>query len=68
MDLQNFVTTSVTVLDLSLVDPQLKGFDGGFTEGRYGYFVPQQYDSSHYDGKVARMDHIQFYDSGRHSA
>ena len=42
------------VLDLTVTDPDLKGFNGGFTDGRYGYFVPN-YNGSTF-GKVARVD------------
>ena len=54
VDLQNFSTNSVTILDLAAVDGGLKGFWGGFTDGRFGYFVPD-YDGSGYSGKVARI-------------
>ena len=42
------------ILNLASYDVQLKGFLGGFTDGRYGYFVPL-YNGS-YHGKVARVD------------
>jgi hypothetical protein len=54
VDLTNFTTGGVTVLDLATVDSGLKGFQGGFTDGRYGYFVP--YDNGVRSGKVARVD------------
>ena len=40
MDLNNFATGGVTVLNLASVDADLRGFFGGFTDGRFGYFVP----------------------------
>jgi hypothetical protein len=40
LDLQNFSTSGVTSLDLTVVDRELWGFNGGFTDGRYGYFFP----------------------------
>lgn len=52
VDLVDFST--VSVLDLTLTDPDLKGFLGGFTDGRYGYFVP--YDNGDKFGKVVRVD------------
>ena len=55
LDLQNFAAGGVTLLDLSLMDGGLKGFSGGFTDGRYGYFVPS-YNGSGASGKVARVD------------
>jgi hypothetical protein len=44
----------VSVLDLTSTDADLKGFFGGFTDGRYGYFVPYSNGSRH--GKIARVD------------
>ena len=41
-------------LDLTLTDAALKGFIGGFTDGRYGYFVPSH--NGAYFGKIARVD------------
>ena len=38
------------ICNLALTDADLKGFQGGFTDGRYGYFVPYSF------GKVARVD------------
>ena len=42
------------VLNLQSTDADLKGFYGGFTDGRFGYFVP--YYNGAYFGKVARVD------------
>jgi hypothetical protein len=53
VDLNDFST--VSVLNLASTDSDLKGFHGGFTDGRYGYFVPDHNGSSHF-GKVARVD------------
>ncbi len=53
MDLQNFTAGGVTGLDLAALDSGLKGFRGGFTDGRYGYFVP--FIMAAYSGKVARI-------------
>ena len=52
VDLFDFST--VDVLDLTSTDADLKGFVGGFTDGRYGYFAPYKNDSN--SGKVARVD------------
>lgn len=62
VDLKNFNTGGVSVLDLTLVDGGLKGFDGGFTDGRYGYFVP--YFNGAYSGKAARVDLANFTAGG----
>jgi len=43
-----------SVLNLASTDADLKGFHGGFTDGRYGYFVP--YNNGASFGKVARVD------------
>jgi len=45
--------SSVSVLDLTATDPDLKGFRGGFTDGTYGYMMP--YYNGAYFGKVARF-------------
>jgi hypothetical protein len=50
VDLNDFSSSSVTFLDLSATNAGLKGFAGGFTDGRYGYFVPNNH------GLVARVD------------
>lgn len=62
VDLQNFSTGGVTVLDLAAVDSNLRGFAGGFTDGRYGYFVPSYFGS--FSGKVARVDLQDFTTGG----
>jgi len=41
------------ICNLASTDVDLKGFVGGFTDGRYGYFVPQ--NNGAYFGKVARL-------------
>jgi len=53
VDLQNFST--VTVLNLASYDVELKGFQSGFTDGKYGYFAPYQISATTYIGKVARV-------------
>jgi hypothetical protein len=63
VDLLNFTTSGVSVLSLGLVDNDLRGFDGGFTDGRYGYFVPN-YTGNGYSGKVARLDLLDFSATG----
>ncbi|MBI4319149.1 MAG: hypothetical protein HY675_11720 [Chloroflexi bacterium] len=62
LDLQNLAPSGVTSLDLAASDRFLKGFEGGFTDGRYGYFVPNYNDS--YSGNVARVDLQNFAASG----
>lgn len=57
VDLQNFTPSGVITLDLTTVNPALKGFWGGFTDGRYAYFVP-------YGSMVARVDLRNFSPSG----
>ena len=56
VDLNNFAAGGITVLNLASTDADLadlKGFNGGFTDGRYGYFVP--YYNGAVFGKVARV-------------
>lgn len=56
VDLQQFepssVKTAVVFLDVpaAATDTDLVGFESGFTDGRYGYLVPQS------NGKVVRLD------------
>jgi hypothetical protein len=64
IDLRNFTPGGVTVLDLGAIDPDLKGFWGGFTDGRYGYFVPWAQAVDTYSGKLARVDLSNFTPSG----
>jgi hypothetical protein len=63
VDLQNFTPSGVSVLNLAAVDGDLAGFSSGFTDGRYGYFVPYM-NNSGYSGKVARVDLSNFTASG----
>ena len=62
--LANF--SQVQVLDLAATDAELRGFQGGFASGGYGYLVPynnfdpygngtKTYDEAYF-GKVVRMD------------
>ena len=41
-------------VNLASVDSDLRGFQGGFTDGRFGYFVP--YNNGTHFGKVARVN------------
>ncbi len=63
LDLNNFTSSGITYLDLSAVNSGLKGFHGGFTDGRYGYFVPY-YDGVQMSSLVARLDLQDFSPSG----
>jgi hypothetical protein len=47
--------STVSYLDLTTKDSSLKGFISGFTDGRYGYFVPYHNGTSYF-GKVAKVD------------
>jgi len=62
IDLTDFSTSGVSFLDLTTVNANLKGFNGGFTDGKYGYFVPWYYGAYH--GNVARVDLSDFSTSG----
>ena len=44
--------SNVAVLDLTTTDSDLKGFNGGFSDGTYGYLVPY-FNEGAYFGKVA---------------
>jgi hypothetical protein len=54
IDLANFTAGGVTVLDLATINPSLKGFVGGFQDGRYGYLVPYNNGTAH--GNLVRID------------
>ncbi len=58
VDLLNFTPRGVTVLDLAAIDADLKGFVGGFADGRYAYFSPNT------AGKATRIDLQNFSLSG----
>jgi len=60
--LGNFVTTAIEVLDLTAYDTTLRGFRGGFTDGRYGYLVP--YYNGAYHGNFVRFDLDNFTATG----
>jgi hypothetical protein len=40
VNLSNFTASGVAILDLATIDPALKGFQGGFTDGRYAWIPP----------------------------
>jgi hypothetical protein len=63
IDLQNFTTGGVTILDLQSINSALAGFWGAFTDGRYGYFIPIQNDSGPH-GKLVRVDLANFTTGG----
>merc|ERR1712060_32614 len=50
--------STVSVLDLTATDSDLKGFWGGFTDGTYGYVVPYLNEAPFAQGKVARFSVI----------
>lgn len=55
IDLQNFTTTGVTWIDMTATNPDLKGYQGGFMDGRYGYLAPGDYGSAVFHGKMVRF-------------
>jgi hypothetical protein len=56
--LSDFTTASVSVLDLTATNASLKGFAGGFTDGRYAYLAPNNNGAAH--GLVPRIDLTNF--------
>ncbi|MBX7244833.1 MAG: hypothetical protein K1X53_05005 [Candidatus Sumerlaeaceae bacterium] len=62
VDLANFATSGVTLVNVSAGDSALKGFVGGFSDGRYGYLVPN--NNGAYSGKIARIDLNNFSTTG----
>ena len=53
--LNNFDLSSVSVLDLASVEPDLKGYMTGFRSGAYGYLVPWYSGVPSYNGKIVRF-------------
>ncbi|GMH80028.1 hypothetical protein TL16_g08370 [Triparma laevis f. inornata] len=47
--------SAIDVLDLATVDPDLRGFIGGFSHKNYAYFVPH-FNGKYFSGKIARVD------------
>ncbi|CAM9457378.1 unnamed protein product [Ascophyllum nodosum] len=58
VDLTDFSLSGVEVLDLTMVDPELRGFAGGFAAGHWGYLVPfkNKEPDSGFSGKMVRID------------
>lgn len=46
------------VLDLTVVDPELRGFTGGFVAGHWGFLVPfkSKDGEGEFSGKMVRFD------------
>jgi hypothetical protein len=68
LDTSNFTTSGITTLDLSTLDQSLHGYVSAFTDGHYGYFLPN-YASPDGDyiqgsGTVARVDLSNFTAGG----
>ena len=53
IDLSDFTTSGVKVLDLEDSDSTLAGFQGGVTDGTFGYAVPTH--ASHSNGRLVRF-------------
>ena len=64
VNLNNFTTSGVSFLDVSTAgDTTAKGFQGGFINGHYAYFVPH-YDGTRYNSTFTRVDINNFTTSG----
>ena len=61
VDLNNFTTSGVSYLYLNTGNTNAGGFFGGFTDGRYGYLVPNRNNTS---GIFTRVDLNNFTTSG----
>lgn len=65
VDLQTFSTAGLSYLNLaSAGNTGAKGFNGGFTDGRYVYFVPEYNDTITYHAILTRVDIYNFTASG----
>ncbi|CAN0044967.1 unnamed protein product, partial [Choristocarpus tenellus] len=62
VNLTDFSTQGVEVLDLTAVDPDLRGFMGGFAAGHFGFLVPfkNTEGDGKYFGKFVRVDLLTF--------
>ncbi|CAM9150627.1 unnamed protein product, partial [Scytosiphon promiscuus] len=58
VDLADFSSSGVQVLDLTEVDPDLRGFAGGFAAGHWGFLVPYKNKEAdgEFFGKMVRFD------------
>ncbi|CAM9243846.1 unnamed protein product [Ectocarpus sp. 12 AP-2014] len=58
VDLSDFSSSGVQVLDLTEVDPDLRGFTGGFAAGHWGFLVPFKNKEAdrEFSGKMVRFD------------
>ncbi|CAN0143713.1 unnamed protein product [Ectocarpus sp. 6 AP-2014] len=58
VDLSDFSSSGVQVLDLTEVDPDLRGFTGGFAAGHWGFLVPfkNKEADGEFSGKMVRFD------------
>jgi hypothetical protein len=59
VSLSDFSSAGVTYLNLADTNTNLKGFNGGFTDGSFGYFVPGYV----YHGYIARISLSDFSSS-----
>jgi hypothetical protein len=63
IDLNNYTTSGVTYLDVSTAgNAGAKGFQGGFTDGRYAYLVPHNNGAFH--GNLTRVDLMNYTTTG----
>lgn len=54
----NSIHNMMKVLDLTEVDPDLRGFTGGFAAGHWGFLVPfkNKETQGEFSGKMVRFD------------
>jgi hypothetical protein len=62
VSLSDFSTSGVSYLNLADTNTNLRGFMGGFTDGTFGYFVPE--NNGYHHGYVARVSLSDFSSSG----
>ena len=62
VSLSDFSTSGVSYVNLAETNPNLKGFVGGFTDGSFAYFVPNNNGAP--SGYVARVSLSDFSKSG----
>jgi len=60
INLDTFDVAGVDFIDLTTIDPDLKGFSGGFQGGSRGYLVPYSKGFGDYASKVVRFSLLDF--------
>jgi hypothetical protein len=63
VDLNDFSPSGISYVNLAEVNPSAVGYRGGFTDGKYGYFIPYINGTTPH-GLLARVDLFDFTSNG----